>query len=256
MKSKQKQTFSFKGNNSQPNEKEISDNIDEYNSDNDNMNNEYEDVNTPQSKVRFGISEKISPIKNQKSPLESSGNKDIGRQIAGSEIERLKRLKRSIQKSSKLNKIKDKAALQNFEKDFKNAKLTSIQQKLKKLSRSSSMKNIDETKFQDKILNYNKEDDFYQEKGIYKKDILGDMLIKIPHHGKYLQTKTNFGMFNQFNKEKRKKGLNFSTSYNILNNSSLCEKVQSNYNARYGSVMPPNPYGSVLKAREFFFFND
>ena len=58
------------------------------------------------------------------------------------------------------------------------------------------------------------------------------------------------------NKEKRKKGLNFSTSYNILNNSSLCEKVQSNYNARYGSVMPPNPYGSVLKAREFFFFND
>ena len=256
LKSKQKQTFSFKGNNSQPNEKEISDNIDEYNSDNDNMNNEYEDVNTPQSKVRFGISEKISPIKNQKSPLESSGNKDIGRQIAGSEIERLKRLKRSIQKSSKLNKIKDKAALQNFEKDFKNAKLTSIQQKLKKLSRSSSMKNIDETKFQDKILNYNKEDDFYQEKGIYKKDILGDMLIKIPHHGKYLQTKTNFGKFNQFNKEKRKKGLNFSTSYNILNNSSLCEKVQSNYNARYGSVMPPNPYGSVLKAREFFFFND
>lgn len=256
LKSKQKQTFSFKGNNSQPNEKELSDNIDEYNSDNENMNNEYEDVNTPQSKVRFGISEKISPIKNQKSPLESSGNKDIGRQIAGSEIERLKRIKRSIQKSSKLNKIKDKAALQNFEKDFKNAKLTSIQQKLKKLSRSSSMKNIDETKYQEKILNYNKEDDFYQEKGIYKKDILGDMLTKIPHHGKYLQTKTSFGMFNQFSKEKRKKGLNFSASYNILNNSSLCEKVQSNYNARYGSVMPANPYGSVLKAREFFFFND
>ena len=118
------------------------------------------------------------------------------------------------------------------------------------------MKNIDETKYQEKILNYNKEDDFYQEKGIYKKDILGDMLTKIPHHGKYLQTKTSFGMFNQFSKEKRKKGLNFSASYNILNNSSLCEKVQSNYNARYGSVMPANPYGSVLKAREFFFFND
>lgn len=254
LKSKQKQTFSFKGNNSQPSEKELNDNIDEYNSDNENINNEYEDVNTPQSKVRLGISEKISPIKNQKSPLESSGNKEIRRQIAGSEIERLKRLKMSIQKSSKLNKIKDKASLQSFEKDFKNAKLTSIQQKLKKLSRSSSMKNIDETKFQEKILNYNKEDDFYQEKGIYKKDILGDMLTKIPHHGKYLQTKASFGMFNQFSKENKRKGINLS--YSILNNSSLCEKIHSNYNSRYGSVMPANSYGSVLKAREFFFFND
>lgn len=149
--------------------------------------------------------------------------------------------------------------MMSFEKDFKKANISSIQNKLQKFARSSSMKIINDTKYQKKLFNSNlnntTNDDFYKDKTENKKNDLGEMLIKIPNHGHFFSKKSNIGLFNQFTKEKMKKKFNFSVSYGNFNNGNS-DKVIEAYNSRYTSVMPPNPYGSVLEAREFYFFND
>ena len=255
-KSRQKKAFSFKGNNSRGNEKENVEEEECYNQNLDSPGN-----------LKFGISEKISPIKNQKSPLNSSTNfnvtgnyyHDYARQIAKNELNKLKNSKISIEKNAKLNRIKDKVSMMSFEKDFKKANISSIQNKLQKFARSSSMKNINDTKYQKKLFNSNlnntTNDDFYKDKTENKKNYLGEMLIKIPNHGHFFSKQSNIGLFNQFTKEKMKKKFNFSVSYGNFSNGHS-DKVIEAYNSRYTSVMPPNPYGSVLEAREFYFFND
>lgn len=254
-KSRQKKAFSFKGNNSGGNEKE-------------NAEEECykQNIDSPDN-LRFGISDKISPIKNQKSPLNSSANfnvtgnyyHDYVKQIAKNELNKLKNSKISIEKKAKLNRIKDKVSMMSFEKDFKKANITSIHNKLQKITRSSSMKNINKTKYQKKLFNSNlnntTNDDFYKDKNEGKTNNIGEMLVKIPNHGYYFSKKSNIGLFNQFTKEKIKKKFNFSISYGNFNNGNS-DKVIEAYNSRYTSVMPPNPYGSVLEAREFYFFND
>ena len=219
--------------------------LNQYIPDNNNENNI--NLNQRNNSMNF-----ISPIKN-KSPY-ISGNTSFNDNISYSKTKR--KNKKSIpNENQRLSDSKrDKKETERFEKEFKNANF----EKLKGKNNYGDFRRIiDKIKHYRKIRNEkiklfrNDDEDFYLEDNTFKNNNTNNSIYSIPQHYRSLcdyPIKNNlkigkyYSMYNNRNYRDNKELNNSLQNSKILKNSS--------------SIMPPNPYETVIKARESFFFVD
>ena len=195
----------------------------------------------------------ISPIKN-KSPY-ISGNTSFNENILYSKTKRKNKKSKPNENQRLSDSKRDKKETERFEKEFKNAEF----EKLKGKNNCGDFRRIiDKIKHYRKIRNEkiklfrNDDEDFYLEDNTLKNNNTNNRIYSIPQHYRSLcdyPNKNNlkigkyYSMYNNRNYRNYNKELNSSLQNSkILKNSS--------------SIMPPNPYETIIKARESFFFED
>ena len=145
-----------------------------------------------------------------------------------------------MKKKRLIDSINEKKEIEKFEKDLKDSDIKQKQNKLKKMNINDftriieRIKNFRNSRYKKKI-NLSKNRD-----NIYSVDFIDNTNNKLFNSNKnYLHN--NYSLFNH----KKNNSL-----INSFNNSKIYKYYINSF------IMPPNPYESVIKAREYTFFNE
>ncbi len=150
--------------------------------------------------------------------------------------------------------LNDKKETKQYENDFKNSDFEIKQKKIKGIKNNGDfgriidrIKHFRKIRYKNNNLFRNNDDNFYSGYNIIKNKNSNNNKYSIPHRynslcltKKYINKGKNYSMFNQ-------------RDYNNGLNNSL---QNSKFFINQSSILPPNPYETVIKARESTFFND
>ena len=184
---------------------------------------------------------------------------DIKSKYKNSFLDYLKSINQNINNNLENNEIKNNA-LFDYEK-FKNhyIKLNSNKKLNKTLSNIDCLFDRNNLKFSIKKISEQSDDFFYKTKKKYidLNNIIDNkqkMYNKIPHHINNERNKQ--GLWADFSTSNNTMGMtDQSSSFYTINNPNKNNKYKFN-RKKNTSVLPANPFDTVNKAREFFFFND
>ena len=196
----------------------------------------------------------MSPTKNRSPYI--SGNTSFNEKNSTLHIKRNKSLlPNNIQRLG--ISLNDKKETKQYEKDFKNSDFEIKQKKIKGIKNNRDLgriidriKHFRKIRYKKNNLFRNNDDNFYSGYNIIKNKNSNNIKYSIPQHyhslcsiKKYINKGKNYSMFNQRDYRDYNNGLN-----NSLQN---CK-----FFINQSSILPPNPYETVIKARESTFFND
>ncbi len=193
----------------------------------------------------------MSPIKNRSPYI--SGNTSFNEKNSSLPLKRNnKLLPNNIQRLG--ISLNDKKETQQYENDFKNSDFEIKQKKIKGIKNKGDfgriidrIKHFRKIRYKNNNLFRNNDDNFYSGYNLIKNKNSNNNKYSIPqrYHSlclskKYINKGKNYSMFNQ-------------RDYNNGLNNSL---QNSKFFINQSSILPPNPYETVIKARESTFFND
>ncbi len=193
----------------------------------------------------------MSPIKNRSPYI--SGNTSFNEKNSSLPLKRNNTLlPNNIQRLG--ISLNDKKETKQYENDFKNSDFEIKQKKIKGIKNNGDfgriidrIKHFRKIRYKNNNLFRNNDDNFYSGYNIIKNKNSNNNKYSIPqrYHSlclskKYINKGKNYSMFNQ-------------RDYNNGLNNSL---QNSKFFINQSSILPPNPYETVIKARESTFFND
>ena len=184
---------------------------------------------------------------------------DIKSEYKNSFLDYSKNINQNINSTLENNENKNKV-LFDYEK-FKNQyiKLNSNKKLNRTLSNIDGLFDRNNLNFSIKKINEQSDDFFYKTKKMYidLSNIIDNkkkMYNKIPHHIK--NERNRQGLWADFSMNNNTIGMtDQSSSFYTINNSNKNNKYKFNRKINT-SVLPANPFDTVNKAKEFFFFND
>ena len=196
----------------------------------------------------------MSPTKNRSPYI--SGNTSFNEKNSTLHIKRNKTLlPNNIQRLG--ISLNDKKETKQYENDFKNSDFEIKQKKIKRIKNNGDLgriidriKHFRKIRYKKNNLFRNNDDNFYSRYNILKNKNSNNIKYSIPQHyhslcltKKNINKGKNYSMFNQRD----------NRDYNNRLNNSL---QNLKFFINQSSILPPNPYETVIKARESTFFHD
>jgi hypothetical protein len=196
----------------------------------------------------------MSPIKNRSPYI--SGNTSFNEKNSTLNLKRNNTLlPNNIQRLG--ISLKDKNETKQYENDFKNSDFEIKQKKIKRIKNNGDLgriidriKHFRKIRYKKNNLFRNNDDNFYSRYNILKNKNSNNIKYSIPQHyhslcltKKNINKGKNYSMFNQRD----------NRDYNNRLNNSL---QNLKFFINQSSILPPNPYETVIKARESTFFHD